>query len=260
MITASAVALASMLAQASPSTVAPPPACPTAQDSPDVGQLVARTEAMMKGGTSKSTMEMTIKTPSFTRKLKLKTMTKGDDYALVRIVEGGPRETGMMTLKREKQLWNYLPQAGRVMKLPSGMLGDSWMGSDFTNDDLVQGTSLSKDFTATASPIDVDGKKAWHVVLTPTKTAVVVWGKIELDVDRATCTPISERFFDEDNKLARKMTFSNFKQVGWRTMAMTMTVAPGTPGRETTVQYDDIAFDVDVPDDTFTVHRLEQGR
>jgi outer membrane lipoprotein-sorting protein len=89
---------------------------------------------------------------------------------------------------------------------------------------------------------------------------VVVWGKIELDVDRATCTPISERFFDEDNKLARKMTFSNFKQVGWRTMAMTMTVAPGTPGRETTVQYDDIAFDVDVPDDTFTVHRLEQGR
>jgi len=79
----------------------------------------------MEASSSTSTRTMNIKTKSWARTLKMKVWTKGRDYALIRVLEGGPRETGMMTLKRQKQLWNYLPQAGRVMKLPSGMLGDS---------------------------------------------------------------------------------------------------------------------------------------
>jgi outer membrane lipoprotein-sorting protein len=148
-----------------------------------------------------------------------------------------------------------------VMKLPSGMLGDSWMGSDFTNDDLVKGSSLSKDFDAKVNGVvDVDGKKAWSITLVPTKSATVVWGKIEMQVDRASCLPVDEKFYDENNKLARTMTFSDFKKIGWRDFPGKMTVKPGDGGRETTVQYDDVTFDGDIPDDTFSVHRLEQGR
>src|SRR5678809_298842 len=110
-----------------------------------------------------ATMSMQIKTPSWSRKLKLQVWSSGKEYALVRVLEGGPREKGMMTLKRDNQLWNYLPEAGRVMKLPSGMLGDSWMGSDFTNDDLVRGTSLVKDFDAKVTGTTVqDRRAAWR--------------------------------------------------------------------------------------------------
>jgi len=237
------------------------PACPSNEDTPDTAKLLTRFEQVNQGRSSEAVMAMTIKTPAWTRKLTMKVWSKGQDFALIRVLEGGPRETGMLTLKREKQLWNWLPQAGRVMKLPSGMLGDSWLGSDFTNDDLVKGNSISKDFDAKVeSLVEVDGRKAWRLVLVPRKDAVVVWNKIELDLDRATCVPLAERFYDEENKPVRKMLFADVKQVGWRAFPASMTVIPQEAGRQTIIHYDSIAFDADIADDTFSLHRLQQGK
>lgn len=98
---------------------APPPnlpACPTKQDRPAVTPLLRRIETSLEGRSSVGTMEMRIRTKSWSRRLELKVWTKGRSLALIRVLEGGPRETGMMTLKRDRQLWNYLPRAGRVMK------------------------------------------------------------------------------------------------------------------------------------------------
>lgn len=251
---------------ATPLAAAPPaapavPACPSAEDKPDVARLVERTEALLQGRTTTGIMVMSIQTPQWTRTLKLQTWAKGDDYALLRVVEGGPRETGMMTLKRGDQLWNWLPRAARVMKLPSGMLGDSWMGSDFTNDDLVKGSSITKDFDATVKgTVEFGGKRAWQISLVPKANAVVVWGRVEMIIDRRSCLPIEQRFFDEDDKLARRMEFGDFRKVGWREFPARMTLYPAEAGRKTTIVYEDIAFDVDIPDDTFSLHRLQQGR
>ncbi len=237
------------------------PACPSGEAKPDVALLTQRTEQLLQGRSSVGTMRMTIRTPSWTRKLKMKVWSKGGDFALVRVLEGGPRETGMMTLKREKQLWNYLPQAGRVMKLPSGMLGDGWMGSDFTNDDLVKGSSLSNDFDSRVEgTLQHEGRNAWHVVLTPKESATVVWGKVELLIDQASCLPLLERFYDEEGELTRTMSFSEFKELGWRTFPTRMTVKPAEEGRETSILYEQMEFDVDIPDNTFSLHRLQQGR
>ena len=237
------------------------PACPTSEDAPAAPVLLERLEQLMQGGSSVATMTMTIKTRSWSRAVKMKVWTKGKDLALVRILEGGPREKGMMTLKRDRQLWNYLPQAGRVMKLPSGMLGDSWMGSDFTNDDLVHGTSLVRDFSSRVLGTALhDGRKAWRLQLVPKPDAPVVWGKIDVVLDRATCVPLVERFYDEDGQVARTMSFSDIRAVGWRQFPTRMTVRPADKGRETDVVYGDIEFDTSVPDDTFSLHRLQQGR
>src|SRR5262249_39669254 len=150
-------------------------------------------------------------------KLKLQIQSSGKELALIKILEGGPREVGMMTLKRGDQLWNYLPQAGRVMKLPSGMMGDSWLGSDFTNDDLVKGSSMVDDFDSVGNGTgEQDGRRAWQVTMAPKPKAVVVWGKVEMIVDRQTCVPLAERFYDEEGKPARKILFSDIKKVGWR--------------------------------------------
>jgi hypothetical protein len=237
------------------------PPCSTGVEKPDVPMLVKRIDQLLSGRSSVGVMRMAITTPSWSRSLSMKIWSQGKDYALVRVLEGGPRETGMMTLKREKQLWNWLPQAGRVMKLPSSMLGDSWMGSDFTNDDLLRGNSLTDDFEATISGIEkADGHDAWHVVLHPKPTAAVVWGRIEMLIDRTSCLPVSELFFDEDGKLARQMSFSDFRQIGWRQFPGKMTVMPAEKGRQTSILYSEIQFDVDIPADTFSLQRLRQGR
>ncbi len=223
--------------------------------------LVKRIDRLLTGRSSVGVMTMSIKTHAWSRSLKLKVWAEGKDLALIRVLEGGPRETGMMTLKRQKQLWNWLPQAGRVMKLPSGMMGDSWMGSDFTNDDLVKGSSITDDFDSSVKGIErQDGREAWRVVLIPKASALVVWGRIEMLVDRKTCLPVSEQFFDDEGKLARQMSFSDFRQVGWRQFPAKMTVQPAEGGRETSITYGEIEFDVKIPEDTFSLQRLRQGR
>ncbi len=237
------------------------PACPSQAETPDVVPLLQRTERVLEGRSSVAVVTMTIKTPSYERAVKLKLWSKGREYALVRVLEGGPRETGMMTLKREKQLWNYLPQAGRVMKLPTGMMGDSWMGSDFTNDDLVRGSSIATDFTAKVEKtVEHEGRRAWFVTLVPKPAAKVVWGKVELLLDRETCIPLEQRFYDEDGALARRMAYSDLKKVGWRSFPMKLSVAPAEKGRSTSMAYESIELDVDVPDDTFSLRRLQQGK
>ncbi len=237
------------------------PACPSAEEKPDVKLLLKRTERVLEGRSSVAVMRMAIKTPAWERAVKMKIWSRGRDFTLVRVVEGGPRETGMMTLKREKQLWNYLPQAGRVMKLPSGMMGDSWMGSDFTNDDLVRGSSLVDDFDARfEKSVDHEGSPAWSITLTPHASASVVWGKIEMRIDRKSCMPVEQRFFDEDQQLARRMTYGDLQTIGWRTYPMKLTVTPADQGRQTVITYEHLELDVDVPDDTFSLRRLQQGK
>jgi outer membrane lipoprotein-sorting protein len=254
-------ALLALLLSASDVPPADLPACPSGVEQPDVLPLMQRTERVLEGRSSVAVMTMSIKTPSYERAVKMKIWSKGRDYALVRVLEGGPRETGMMTLKREKQLWNYLPQAGRVMKLPTGMMGDSWMGSDFTNDDLVKGSSIATDFTAKVEKtVEHEGRKAWFVTLMPKPDAKVVWGKVEMVLDRESCIPLEQRFYDEDGALARRMTYSGIKKVGWRAFPMKLTVIPAEQGRLTSISYETIELDVDVPDDTFSLRRLQQGK
>jgi outer membrane lipoprotein-sorting protein len=255
------LALLALFLAASDAPPADLPACPTADDAPDVVGLIQRTERVLEGRSSVAVMTMAIKTPSYERAVKMKLWSKGRDFALIRVLEGGPRETGMMTLKREKQLWNYLPQAGRVMKLPSGMMGDSWMGSDFTNDDLVRGSSLATDFTAkVVKTLEHEGRKVWFVTLTPRPNAKVVWGKVEMLIDREACLPVEQRFYDEDGQLSRRMSYSELKKVGWRTFPMKLTMFPAEKGRQTTMTYESIELDGDVPDDTFSLRRLQQGK
>jgi outer membrane lipoprotein-sorting protein len=243
---------------------APPadlPACPSQSDTPDVAALLQRTERVQEGKSMVAVMKMIIKTPQYERAVKLKLWTRGRDFALIKVIEGGPRETGMMTLKREKQLWNYLPQAGRVMKLPSGMMGDSWMGSDFTNDDLVRGSSLANDFTSSVDKtVEVNGRKAWFVTLTPKAGAKVVWGKVELLLDRETCVPLEQRFYDEEGAVTRKLAFADLKKIGWRNFPMTLSMIPPDSTRQTSMAYESVEFDVDVPEDTFSLRRLQQGK
>lgn len=264
-IGAAAVAAALTLGPAiARAEAAPPPdlpACPTAEASPAVTPLLRRIERSLEGKSMVATLTMEIQTKTWSRKLDLKLWSRGRDYALIRVLAGGPRETGMATLKRQRQLWNYLPKAGRVMKLPSSMLGDAWMGSDFTNDDLVRGSSIVDDFDSRIVGVAKhEGRDVWRVTLVPKPSATVVWGRVETLVDRATCVPLEQRFYDEEGPLARTMTYADLRTVGWRTFPARVTIVPADSARRTVIGYRDVEFDVDISEDTFGLHRLQQGR
>jgi outer membrane lipoprotein-sorting protein len=135
------------------------------------------------------------------------------------------------------------------------------MGSDFTNDDLVRGSSIATDFESSVDKtIEHEGRKAWFVTLKPKASAKVVWGKVELLLDRASCVPLEQRFYDEDGTLARRMAYGNPKTVGWRTFPMKLTVTPAEKGRQTAMDYESVELDGEVPDDTFSLRRLQQAR
>jgi len=251
----------SPMARATPAAPIDVPACPNGSASPNAAVLIARIDRLLRGRSLVGTLTMSVTTPAWQRTLKFKVWSRGEDLALIRVLEGGPREIGMLTLKRDRQMWNWLPQAGRVMKLPAGMLGDAWMGSDFTNDDLVRGSSWTADFVAALSDArEPGGQELWRVVLTPKPSAVVVWGRIDMLVDARTCQPLAQLFYDEDFALVRRIDLSEIKRVGWREFPSKMTVTPSEPGRSTTLTYDDVAFDADIPDETFSLQRLRQGR
>lgn len=147
------------------------------------------------------------------------------------------------------------------MKLPSGMLGEGWMGSDFTNDDLVRGSSLVEDYEAKVLGVEKSGEhEVWKIALTPRPDSPVVWGRVEMLIDRKSCLPIKQLFFDEEGEEARRLEYGDFRQVGWRQFPARMTFIPADEERQTSIVYDQIEFDLDIPEETFGLHRLRKGR
>ena len=113
---------------------------------PDPTEIVRKADKRLKGKTSKGEIKMTIVRPSWSREMTMKTWGKGDEFSLV-LVTGPARDKGTAFLKREKEIWNWQPTIDRVIKLPPSMMSQSWMGSDFTNDDLVKEASVVNDYT-----------------------------------------------------------------------------------------------------------------
>lgn len=169
------------------------------------------------------------------------------------------KEKGTATLRVEKNIWNYLPKVKRVIKIPSSMMGGSWMGSHFTNDDLVRDSRMAADFTyAITFEGARDGQKVIEVTCTPRPDAPVVWGKVAVEVT-PDFIPTRIRYFDEDQKLSRTMTFSNVEKMGGRRIPTISRVVPADkPEEYTEMEYQEMKYDVALSDDLFTLRALQR--
>jgi outer membrane lipoprotein-sorting protein len=222
-------------------------------------RLLDKTDDLQRGSSSHGQMTMHVKTERWERTLSMEVWSKGRDMSLVRI-SSPASEAGMATLKVGRNIWNYLPKVDRTMKVPPSMMSGSWMGSHFTNDDLVKDSRMADDYTfsLTAQPSDnADG--LYVIECVPKPDSPVVWGRVVVDIRGTDEMPTDIRYYDENGSLARTMTFADVKTVGRRTFPthMTLTVAD-KPGEFTEVFYQDMAFDVDLPDSTFTLQGLKQ--
>jgi outer membrane lipoprotein-sorting protein len=222
-------------------------------------EILDRVDKMWRGESSIGTYQMKIKTTNWERNLRIKSWTKGLDYTLMRI-EYPKKEKGVATLKVENNLWNYLPKIKRVIKVPSSLMMGSWMGSHFTNDDLVKESTLADDYTHSITfDGEREGQEIYEITLFPKEEAAVVWGKMVILIRKKDFMPLYEEFFDEEEKPVRKMTFSDVKMMGERLLPSRLTVVPyDKPGEFTEVTYVEIVFNMEIPDNFFSLRNLKQ--
>ncbi len=238
-----------------------PLAAARGQAAPTAREIVDRVDRMLRGNSSRGDVVMEIATEHWTRSLEMRVWSLGTAYALIRVA-APPREAGTATLKSGEEVWNYLPRVDRTIKVPPSLMMGSWMGSHFTNDDLVKESRMIDDYDIA---IGFDGERqgvpVWEFVLTPRPTAAVVWGKIVEQVRKADLMPTWARYYDERGNLMRTMTFGEFRSMGGRLVPAVMTVRPeDKPDERTTVRYRDLSFDVPLRPDFFSLHNLQERR
>lgn len=213
---------------------------------------------MHRGASSHGVLTMKVKTEHWTRELTMESWSRGEDYSLIRIL-APKKEKGTATLKAKDDLFTYLAKTGRTIKVSGAMLGGSWMGSHFTNNDLVKASRMADDYTvALTGQGTLGGVPQYVFTLTAKPDAPVVWGKIEVTVEQESLRPTRQIFYDEDGTALRALEFGDYKDVDGRTLAGTITIRPlDGSGEFTRVTYDSLEFDVDLPQSMFTVQHLK---
>lgn len=226
---------------------------------PSAVQIVDRAEATLWGKTLQSRLTMTVVTPRWTRTLELDAWIERPRRSFIRIVAPA-KEAGIGSLRIGAEMWNYLPAAERTIKIPPSMMLQPWMGSDFTNDDLVKESSLVNDYTHRLVGTDsIAGAPVWVIESTPKPDAAVVWGKIVIRVRRGDFLPAREEFYDERGTLVRVMTFSDVKPLGGRTVPTRWEMRPvAKPGNVTTVVMQRATYDAPIAAEIFTQRNLEK--
>ena len=227
----------------------------------ELSELIRHIDELWRGETSQATMTMTVKTRRYERSMTMETWSRGKDYSLV-ILKKPIKDKGIATLKVKENIWNYLPKINRVTKVPSSMMSGSWMGSHFTNDDLVKESTIEDDYTSSITFEGVrNGISIYELSSIPKPDAAVVWGKVVMEVKQKTLSPYRALYYDEEGLLVRTMTFDQPRNIGKRTVPMRMTLQPEDKPKESTViVYQDIAFEVPIKDSFFSLKNLQKRR
>lgn len=226
---------------------------------PSIEEVVERLDDLYVSQASISRVKLSVTGPRRTRSLTMKVWTLGRNRALV-VIESPARERGTATLKVERNLWNYLPRISKTIRVPPSMMLSSWMGSDFTNDDLVRSASFADDFRArVVGPSE--NPAGWLIRLDAKEGVVGLWKRIDFVVNEDGTLPISAKYYDRRMRHSRTMHFRDVREFDGRRVPSRMVLVPhDREGQRTELRYVDIDFDANVPASTFSLSRLEQNR
>ncbi len=223
----------------------------------DAREIVRKADEKARGNSSVAQMTITTTRPKWTRSMELKVWSKGADYALL-LLQAPVKDKGVAYLKRKKEVWNWLPTLERTIKLPPSMMGESWMGTDFTNDDLVKEASVVEDYTHTLlGSGQAEGRECYQIQMVPKPETAVVWGKIVVWIDKKDYLQLRSEFYDEDGVLVNTMIGSEVKMIGGRLLPTKLDMIPaGKKGHQTTIVYTSLQFDQPISDNFFTTANL----
>jgi len=225
---------------------------------PDVSRVMDYIDDLYRSESSYASMRMTVVRERGTRELELEAWSKGADEALI-VIRSPAREAGTATLRTKDGLWNYAPRADRLIRIPTGLLSDSWMGSHFTNDDLMRETSYLDDYDAVLSSTERDGVNYLMATLTPKPDAPVVYSQLVFLITPDDWVPIRSEYYD-DGKLIRSMSFDRIQTIAGKKIPMRMTITPeDKPQENTVVEYLELQLDIPVDDQLFTRQGLRRA-
>ena len=219
--------------------------------------IIKKMEDRMRGESSYSEMRMTTVRPRFTREVTMKTWSKGENFSLIQIT-GPARDKGTAFLKRGKEIWNYVPNIDRLIKMPPSMMSQSWMGSDFSNDDLVRESSTIEDYNHRILRSEkYNGYDCWVLELKPKPESSIVFGKVLMWVAKDLYLQLKVENYDEDDVLVSTILFDNIRDMGGRKIPTRMEVIPADKkNHKTVLEYLDARFNIDIKDSFFSQQNL----
>jgi outer membrane lipoprotein-sorting protein len=227
---------------------------------PDAARLIRNAMDHWRGLTSYSDMTMTIHRPDWERSMTMISWSKGDKLSLVRVVEP-KKDAGNGTLLNDNNMWTYTPKINRIIKVPSSMMSQSWMGSDFSNKDISKSTDIIDQYDHELSTTEErDGHIYYTISSVPHEEAAVVWGKEVLTV-RDDYVLMEQQFWDQDGVMVKSMKTLEVVEMGGRAVARVMRMAKvDKPGEWTQLTANSIEFDLELADNLFTLSNLRNPR
>lgn len=223
----------------------------------DPKEIVRKADEHSKGKTSFASMTIQTIRPGWSREMSLKAWTKGNDQMLM-LLTAPAREKGVVYLRRGKEVWNWIPSIERTIKMPPSMMGQSWMGTDFTNDDLVKEASILEDYThQLKGDTTLENRACYKIKLVPKTQAAVVWGLVEMYIDKKDFLILHVNYYDEDGSLVNRMHGSDIKMLGGRLLPSRMEMIPAEkPNNKTVLIYTSIVFDEPIDDSFFSTQNM----
>ena len=225
----------------------------------DPEKILDNVDDLYRSNASHGIITLSVITVNWQRTLTLEQWSKDEDKSLIKVLKP-KKEKGLATLRVDKNVWNYMPKVKRVVKIPSSMMSSSWMGSHFTNDDLVKQSRMAEDYTFSITFEGIqDGEEVVEITCIPNKEAAVVWGKVEVIVYADDSIPLRMIYYDEDLLLSRTLEFTNIQKMDGKMIPTLMSMIPADePGESTTVKWEEIQFDVAIDDEFFSLRKLQQ--
>lgn len=222
-------------------------------------EVVKRSDDLLRGDTVQGRYTMTVITPSWQRQLELEVWGQGRDKMFIRILSPA-KETGIGTLRIGTSMWNYLPQVERTVKIPPSLMLQPWMGSDFTNDDLVKENSIVEDYThQILGEEEFAGSSVYKVELTPKPEAAVIWGKRLQWIRRDDFAPLKEEYYDEGGRLVKVLTYSAIKPVSDRVIPTVWEMASTLKeGHRTIIEVVEAVYNQPIEESVFTLENLRR--
>jgi outer membrane lipoprotein-sorting protein len=226
----------------------------------DATAIVQEAVNHWRGLSSDGVMTMVIHRPDWERSMTMRAWTKGDDRSLVRVLEP-KKDRGNGTLTDDNSMWSFSPKVNRVIKIPSSMMGQSWMGSDFSNKDIARADDIVKLYDHSILSVEeVDGVTVYEIESIPHEDAAVVWGREVLKI-RSDHVVVQHRFYDQDDELVKTLNSLNIGEMGGRTIALRQRMSKeASPEEWTEIQVVSVEYDIDLSENLFTLSNLRNPR
>ena len=230
----------------------------SAQALPDLDTVLDHLDDLYRSSASHALLTMTVTRERGTRELSLESWSRGTEEALI-VIRSPAREAGTATLMTDEGLWNYAPRADRLIRIPSGLLSESWMGSHFTNDDLLRETSYREDYEASLDWYDEEGSRYLRVTLTPLPDAPVIYTLLHFLLTPDDWIPIRWDYLDE-GEVVRQLFYDQVEMVSGRELPMRMVIQPtDAPEERTVILYETLELDIAVDDALFSRQGLRRA-